>query len=59
MSKAELREFAAMLVNLVNDVDKDEWTPRQMGDLHTALAMLPELVRDDWRNNATIQAKQL
>ncbi len=57
MTRQQLAEALAKAMNLLNDVDRDEWTNRQLGDWHELAALMPESA--DYRNNGTVFAREL
>lgn len=58
MSKSELAEALAMALNLLNDLDRDEWTPRQLGVFHElSRRFVPDSA--DYANNGTVTVKDL
>lgn len=57
MTKQQLAEALAKAMNLLNDVDRDEWSNRQLGDWHELAAIMPE--KCDYRNNGTVMAEDL
>ncbi len=57
MSKSQMAEALALALNLINDVDRDEWTNRQLGEFHELAALAPEAC--DYMNNGTVRAKDL
>jgi hypothetical protein len=55
LTRAELAEALAKALNLLNDVDRDEWTDRQLGAFHELANVAPECC--DYANNGTVQGK--
>lgn len=57
MTRQQLAEALAKAMNLLNDLDRDEWTDRQLGDFHELANLMPESV--DYMNNGTVMADEL
>lgn len=52
LTRAELAEALAKALNLLNDVERDEWSNRQLGQFHELAAMVPD--ECDYANNGTV-----
>lgn len=57
MTREQLVEALAKAMNLLNDVDRDEWTNRQLGEYHTLARLMPE--KCDYANNGNVFGKDL
>jgi hypothetical protein len=57
MTRQEMAEALAKALNLLNDVDRDEWNNRQLGQFHELADLVPECC--DYANNGTVMAKDL
>ena len=57
MTRNQLAEALAKAMNLLNDVDRDGWSNRQLGDFHELAALMPESA--DYANNGTVTAREL
>lgn len=53
-TRDELAALLAVAANLLNDVDRDQWSNRQLGDFHTIMRAMPEHV--GYANNGTVEA---
>lgn len=62
MNKAELADMAAKAMNLLMDLKcyfGDDFSTRQENDFNELAYMLPEQVRGDYWNNATLEARDI
>ena len=57
MTRQQLAEALAKAMNLLNDVDREGWTNRQLGDWHELAHLMPESV--DYMNNGTVMPDEL
>ncbi len=57
MTRQQLAEALAKAMNLLNDVDRDEWTSRQLGSFHEQANLMPESA--DYTNNGTVMPDEL
>jgi hypothetical protein len=57
MTRKQLAEALAKAMNLLNDVDRDGWTNRQLGDFHELARLMPATA--DYANNGTVMADEL
>jgi hypothetical protein len=57
LTRVELAEALAKAMNLLNDLDRDGWTNRQLADWHELAGLMPESV--DYMNNGTVMARDL
>ncbi len=57
MTRAELAEALAKAMNLLNDIDRDGFSDRQLGHFHELADLIPECV--DYANNGTVLATDL
>jgi roadblock/LC7 domain-containing protein len=57
LSKAVMAAMLAQAMNLLNDVDRDDWTDQQLGLWHELADLMPEHI--DYMNNGTVMSKDL
>lgn len=57
MTRRELAEALAKAMNLLNDLDRDGWSNRQLGDWHELASLMPESA--DYMNNGTVTPNEL
>jgi hypothetical protein len=57
MTRKQLAAALAKAMNLLNDVDRDEWSNRQLGEWHELAALMPESA--DYMNNGTVMTDEL
>lgn len=57
LTRDELTAALAKAMNLLNDLDRDEWTSRQIGDWHELAAIMP--LSAEYMNNGTIMPNEL
>lgn len=57
MTRQELADALAKAMNLLNDVDRDEWSNRQLGVFHELAGRMPASV--DYANNGTVMGRDL
>ncbi len=57
LTRTELAEALVKAMNLLNDVDRDGWDNRQLGDFHELAALMPECC--DYANNGTVLGREL
>lgn len=57
LTREQLTEALAKAMNLLNDLDRDEWNNRQIGDFHALANLMPE--RCDYANNGTVMSSDL
>lgn len=54
LAKFELAILAAEAMNLLNDIDREQFTNKQTDAFHRLVGMLPAAVQADFWNNATL-----
>ncbi|HKB40328.1 MAG TPA: hypothetical protein VKD72_28110 [Gemmataceae bacterium] len=57
MTRNELAAALAKAMNLLNDIDRDNFNNRQIGDFHELASLMPE--EADYANNGTVMADEL
>lgn len=57
LNRRQLAEALAKALNLLNDIDRDGFTNRQLGDFHELAAIPPASV--DYANNGTVLPEEL
>jgi hypothetical protein len=57
LTRAQMAAALAKAMNLLNDVDRDEWNNRQIGDFHELAGLMPACC--DYANNGTVMADEL
>lgn len=57
MTRQQLAEALAKAMNLLNDVAREDWSNRQLGDWHELAYLMPESV--DYMNNGTVMPNDL
>jgi hypothetical protein len=61
MSKQELADNLAKALNLLNGLNRDEWTNKELGEYHSLIRCLEgnKDVREDFANNGTLDSRDL
>lgn len=57
MTRQQLADLLAVAMNLINSVDREEWTNQQLGQWHELASYMPEHI--DYMNNGTVYGKDL